>query len=96
MAWLGVLCLTGYHLTQDTIDQLANFNENKTVTEITLLPFEETPFPAVIVSLGGSIDPMGHIRHSGDIVTQDDLSKDGGEYTAVLLQNDLWSLKFKS
>ena len=46
-------------------------------TVISLRPIDSVPFPAVILNTGGSIDPMGYVRHSGDIIKEDDFPEEG-------------------
>ena len=42
-----------------------------------LRPIDKVPFPAVIIDNGRPQDPMGYIKHSKDIVTEEDAWGEG-------------------
>ena len=46
-------------------------------TDISLVPINEVPFPAIIVDLGGEVDPVGYISTSKDIGHEDGFPKEG-------------------
>ena len=42
-------------------------------TDISLTPAGEVPFPAVIVDLGGEVDPLGYVASRKDLASEDDV-----------------------
>ena len=46
-------------------------------TSISLRPAGDVPFPMVVVNSGGPIDPMGFVRDTRNIVTENDVPRKG-------------------
>ena len=53
------------------------YRSKDTQTHISLRSLDEVPFPAIVINNGGGIDPLGHIRNSGNIVDEDDIQTEG-------------------
>ena len=41
------------------------------------MPIDRVPFPAIIVDLGGEVDPVGYIAASKDIAHEAGFAKEG-------------------
>ena len=54
--------------------------------DIGLVPIGEVPFPAIIVDLGGEVDPVGYIAASKDIVNEHAFPKEGIQCCHLLIQ----------
>ena len=42
-------------------------------TDISLTPAGEVPFPAVIIDLGGEVDPLGYVASRKGLASEDDV-----------------------
>lgn len=75
-----VICVVAiFYLVRHATNEVASINAKEEETVISLRPLEQVPFPAVILNLGGSIDPMGYVRNSGDAVKEEDFPEQGIE-----------------
>ena len=58
--------------------------DNPIVTSISIRPIGQVPFPAVVVDLGDSVDPMGFVRASQNMVDESNIPKKGKlEYKVI-------------
>ena len=77
MTWGIVLSLviSNLYLEIKNIADLAR--EKRLVTKIGLKPSDQVPFPTVIFDRGRPKDPMGFVKYSGDVTSEDDILKKG-------------------
>ena len=77
LTWLVILTLTASYLVRDMALFFERFRSKNTQTHISLRSLEQVPFPAIVINNGGGIDPMGHIRNSGNILSEDGIQTEG-------------------
>ena len=82
--WLAAILIATLYLVQHATNEIANINSKVEETIINLRPLEEVPFPSVILNTGGSIDPMGFVRRSGDMIKEEDFPKEGKSNTDII------------
>ena len=51
--------------------------ESPIETSISLRPVDEVPFPAIIIDVGDSVDPLGFVRASHNMVNESNIPKKG-------------------
>ena len=80
------MAFIAYNITRDISPLIASLSRVDTDVSIELRPVSEVPFPAIIVDLGNAIDPMGFMRNSKDMVTEEDIPDEGwlGRINAML------------
>ena len=72
--WIVLIVLVLYSLSTDIRSAL---EIGALETDISLVPIDEIPFPAIIVDLSGEVDPVGYIAASKDIAHEDGFNKEG-------------------
>ena len=72
--WILIIILVLYGLSMEIKSALV---AQEMETDIDLVPIEEVPFPAIIVDLGGEVDPVGYIADSKDIANEDIFANEG-------------------
>ena len=69
--------LAVYKLTTDVLGHLNGIKENEVETNLRLWPIDLVPFPAIIISSGEPIDPLGYVRHSHNMVNASEIKEEG-------------------
>ena len=72
--WALILILCVVVLYQGNISYFNKLKSDPIETAIDLVPMEMVPFPVVIVNTGDSLDPLGYLRKSGDLHTEEDIT----------------------
>ena len=82
-----ILSLVVPNLYLEILDIVHLSAQREIVTMVGLRPIDEVPFPAVIIDNGRPQDPMGYIKHSKDIVTEEDAWGEGMKKSIMLFES---------
>ena len=74
--WVSTFILVLVSLSNELANVFHAAQELKLVTSISLKPIDEVPFPTLVLSSGGPIDPLGFVANSQNLVLEDDLPLD--------------------
>ena len=69
--------LAVYKLSTDILAHLNGIKGDEIETNIRLWPIDLVPFPAIIISSGEPIDPLGYVRNSHNIVNASEIKEEG-------------------
>lgn len=69
------LVISNLYLEIKNIADLAK--EKKLVTKIGLRPSLEIPFPSLVLDRGRPKDPLGFIKYSNDVISEQHIPKEG-------------------
>ena len=66
-----------YSLVTELTNVFKSDQEKQVTTSISLIPIDQVPFPTIVLSAGGPINPLGFVTHSHNLVTEADLQERG-------------------
>ena len=76
--WLFSIGLVLQTLVSHIMTSLLDFRgEARIVTSVALRPTDQVPFPMIVLSGGGAVDPLGFVRKTNNLVLEEDLPRSG-------------------
>ena len=77
--WILFLLIISWRFAEDLNSYRRSLAEHPIETSISLRPVDEVPFPAVIIDVGDSIDPLGLVRESQNMVDESNIPRQSKE-----------------